>query len=299
MLPELLRIGPYPLHTFGVMVAVGFIAGMWWCRREAIRQQLPVTQVMDLVFWLMAWGLVGARIAFILVNWDYYSRNPQVILKFWEGGLVWYGGFIAASLAAIVLIRRYRLPMARTLDICAPATMYGLAFGRLGCLAAGDDHGRLVTSALGPRATELLKSGQLFADNGTLTGAARKIIFSEGFDQPWWALVLGPRSLVQHDLIGLPLYPTQLIMSLYCLAIFVFLVAWRRRQAFPGQLVALMLLLYAACRYALEFLRGDLGRGFWAPGISTSQGVSFVIFAIGIWTWWWLSRHARQSEGSG
>lgn len=281
MHPVLLHVFSTPIHTFGVLVAVGFLAAMWWCRREAARLGFSVIKVVDLTFWLMIWGLLGARALFVAINWQAYAEAPITALYLWNGGLVWYGGFLTALFAGLVLMRRYGLPVLATCDLLAPAVMFGLAFGRLGCLAAGDDHGKLVTSALGPKAQALLRDGLLFTPDGRLTTQALDTIHLEGVTAPWWALTFDARSLVQADLIGLPLYPTQIIMSAYCLAIFVGLAIWRRYKSFDGQLLALLLIIYPICRYLLEFLRGDLGRGFWLPGVSTSQGISVLVATAG------------------
>jgi len=299
MLPELFRIPllDIPIHTFGVMVATGFITAMWWARREAERIGYPVQKVMDLTFWMMIWGLIGARIMFIIIEWDIYADNPLDIFAVWKGGLVWYGGFIAAVIAGMLLMRRYGLPVLATTDLFSPATMYGLAFGRLGCLSAGDDHGKLVESALGPKAQALLDKGLLYNADGRLTNLATETIRAEGFDKPWWAMVFGPQALMQRDLVGMPIYPTQLAMSFYCLAIFAVLVIWRRYKRFDGELFAALLMLYATARYFLEFWRGDLLRGFWAPGVSTSQGISFVVFGIGLGLYLWLQyRHNAHAD---
>lgn len=282
MLPRLIEIFGMPLHTFGVMVATGFMAGMWWCRREAERLGYPVDKVMDLTFWLMIAGLLGARGLFIIVNWGMYAQYPAEILFIWKGGLVWYGGLIGAFAVGLWLMRRWMLPVWATADLVAPGVMYGLAFGRLGCLAAGDDHGRLVESALRPEARELLDKGLLYGANDRLTKLAVDTIHREGFDAPWWSLIFDGRSLVQDDLVGLPLYPTQLMMSGKDMLIFAALVVLRRYKRFDGQIVASMLMMYALARYGVEFFRGDLGRGFWIPGMSTSQGISLAIFAFGL-----------------
>ncbi len=282
MLPKLIEIFGMPLHTFGVMVATGFMAGMWWCRREAERLGYPVDKVMDLTFWLMISGLLGARALFIIVNWDLYAQYPTEIFFIWKGGLVWYGGLIGAFTVGVWLMKRWHLPTWATADLVAPGVMYGLAFGRLGCLAAGDDHGRLIETALRPEAQDLLEKGLLYGANGRLTGLAVDTIHKEGFDAPWWSLIFDARSLVQDDLVGLPLYPTQLMMSGKDMLIFAALVVLRRYKRFDGQIVASMLMMYALARYGVEFFRGDLGRGFWIPGVSTSQGISLAIFAFGL-----------------
>lgn len=294
MFPKLFTIFGVTLHTFGALVATGFLAGMWWCRREAERLKYPVDKVMDLTFWLMISGLIGARVMFIAVNWDLYSQHPFEILAVWKGGLVWYGGLIGAFAAGVVLMRRWGLPVWGTSDLVAPGVMYGLAFGRLGCLAAGDDHGRLVESALRPEAVKLLDQGLLYGANGRLTTLAIDTIHREGFDAPWWSLIFDGRGLVQDDLIGLPLYPTQLMMSGKDMLIFALLIMLRKYRKFDGQIVSAMLMMYAIARYVVELFRGDLGRGFWIQGVSTSMGVSLAIFSFGLALY--LVQRARNQQ---
>ena len=295
MLPELFSVGGYPIYSFGVFVALAFIGGMWWCRREAIRRDYPMVKVLDLTFWIMIWGLVGARVGFIAVNWRDYAAHPEDLWRIWEGGLVWYGGFIGAFAATLLIIRRYGLPFWGTLDILGTALPFGHAIGRLGCLAAGDDHGRLIVSALGPKAQALYAQGVLFTGDGRLTRVAVDTIRSEGFEVPWYGLTLGPASLVQGDLIGMPIFASQVYMSAYNLAIFAFLVVFRRWQRFEGELAALYLIIYPICRFFLEYSRGDIGRGFWLPGISTSQGISLLVLALGLAMYGWLWRRRKQS----
>lgn len=296
MMPELFRLGPFPIHTFGLMVGVGFIAGMIWARRETLRVGLPLERVMDLSFFTILAGLVGARLLFVWINRDYYFAHPLKILAIWEGGIVWYGGMITGIGAGILLTRIYNLPLWATADVTAPGIMYGLAFGRLGCFCVGDDHGRLVLSALGPRARDLLEKGLLFDVHGRVTEVARKVMEEEGMKPPFWAVRFGPESLVQEDLVNLPLYPTQLMESFLALGIFVFLVLYRRYQRFSGELFALMLLLYAPARSFVEYFRGDLGRGFFVPGvISTSQGISIPVFLAGATLYLLLWRLSRRT----
>ena len=296
MLPVLFHIGNYPIHSFGVFVAAGFLAGMYWIRRESIRRQFPVVRMMDLTFYLMVWGLVGARLLFVAINWDLYADRPLDVFKIWQGGLVWYGGFIVAGIAGLVLLRRYRLPLAATADILCTAVPYGHAYGRLGCLAVGDDHGRLIESALRSGARALLEAGRLYQSDGRLTPEAIRTIRAEGFDLPWWGITLGPESLVQSDLVGMPIHPAQLYMSFYTLAIFIFLAWWRRHQRFDGELAALMLLIYPVCRFVVEYFRGDLGRGFLLPGLSTSQVISIGLFGLGCALYAALPQRHRETS---
>jgi phosphatidylglycerol:prolipoprotein diacylglycerol transferase len=284
------------------MVGLGFLFALWYGRREAIRLKLPPEKVADVGFWGMMAGLVGARILFVIVNWEYFSKNPLKIFAIWEGGIVLYGGLITGSLVGVFLVKVWNLPLGKVADIAGPAMMYGLAFGRLGCLAVGDDHGKLVLSALGPKGKELLLKGLLFDPEGRVTQTAREILFQEGLNPPFYSVTFGEDSLVQEDLVGLPLYPTQLIESVGALLIFLFLLVYRKFQRFPGEIFALTLILYPPLRFFNETLRGDLGRGFVLPFLSTSQFISLLIFPAGIYlyvrgylTW----RKSRSQKGKG
>lgn len=292
MLPTLIAIGSFKIHTFGVMVALGFIVGMSYCKWEAIRIGEDANRILDLTFWIMISGILGARALFIATEWSLYAAHPIEILYIWKGGLVWYGGFIAAFLTALYYMRRRGMPIWPTSDLVAPGVMLGLSFGRIGCLTAGDDHGRLVVSALGKIGHKLLAEGTLFDQTGRVTEYARTQIFAAGIHAPWWTVTLNNRSLVQPDLVDLPLYPSQPIMSLYCVGIFVFLVLWKNRQSFHGEILWLMTMIYAICRYFLEYFRGDLDRGYFVSGmITTSQGISIGVFAIGLVMYLYCRKH--------
>lgn len=283
MLPVLISLGTFKIHTFGVMVALGFIVGMSYCKREAIRIGEDPNKILDLTFWIMVSGILGARAMFIAINWNLYSPHPIEILYIWKGGLVWYGGFIGAFITALLYMVRRNLPVWATADLVSPAVMLGLSFGRIGCLTAGDDHGRLVVSALGRTGEKLLQDGMLFDHAGRVTEYARQAIFASGVHEPWWTITLDRFSLVQPDLVDLPLYPSQPVMSMYCFLLFVFLVLWKKRQTFYGEITWLMTMIYSICRYFLEYIRGDMGRGYLVEGvISTSQSVSIVTFSLAV-----------------
>lgn len=275
MFPVLLQIGGFKLHSFGFFVAMGLAAGILWTYREAKRVGADVARILDLAFWLVIAGLVGARVLFVIVNAKEYAafmvrqvenhgvvagmgRGLIEIFALWKGGLVWYGGLLAAFAVALLYLRRRGMPVWATADILSPGVMLGLAIGRLGCLAAGDDHGKVVASAW-----EAVLRGE---------------------DAPWWTLTFtDPASLVPPDLLGKPLYPTQILLSANALAIFGLLLWLRGRKRFEGQLVWAMLLAYSIGRFAIEYFRGDVARGFLlANWVSTSQAISIVVFTLAL-----------------
>lgn len=268
MHPELIQIGSLPVHTFGVLMGAGFLAGILYAVRECRKWGIDPDAIFNLSFWIMLSGVLGARLFYILVDLvqkgsaSEFVRNPRGILAIWEGGLVWYGGMILAMAVVFVLAKRYRLPLWRTVDVLTPATFLGLAIGRIGCVMAGDDFGKPT-------------------------------------DVPWAITFTNPEALVYPEsLIGQPLHPTQFYMAIKSFFIaFVCHLILTRWKRFNGQVAAVGLLLYPILRSIVEIFRGDTQRGF-VPGtngmLSTSQGISIVVFAVGVLGLWWLSRRSPE-----
>ena len=267
MHPVLIKIGPIVIHTYGVMVALGFIMGMWYSAREAERIGLDVNKILDLAFWVLIGGLVGARLLFILTLWKDFMRYPLEMLEIWKGGLVWYGGVIGGGLTAYYYIKKHNLPFWPVIDIITTAGFIGLAFGRLGCTSAGCCHGKVIP-------------------------------WADPKHPPWWSLVFtDDRSLVPLSMRGKPLYPTQPLSSLCAFCLFTFLLIWRRYKRFDGELFALGLIIYSVYRFLIEFLRGDKIRGFVIPGVlSTSQFIGIFTFLFGIYIYWYLLQKNKKER---
>src|SRR5438270_6350328 len=126
-----------PAHTYGILIAVAFLAAMQLAGRAARRAGLDRERVMDLCFWILLAAMVGSRVLFIVVNWDEYARNPADIFAIWKGGLVFYGGFIGAVLASIWHMRKHQMSFFPYADAIIPSVAIGHAIGRLGCFSAG------------------------------------------------------------------------------------------------------------------------------------------------------------------
>lgn len=141
MYPELFAIGPFTVHSFGLMMALGFLAAgvtaYYGFRRKGLN---PET-----VYWLTiaaaVGGIVGSKVHYLLLHLDEIGDDP-LASTFSGAGLVWYGGLIGGAAAAAVVMRLYRLPFAKVMDAAAPAMAIGYAFGRMGCFLNGDDYGR-------------------------------------------------------------------------------------------------------------------------------------------------------------
>ena len=260
-----------PLHTYGLLIATGFVVGIWLAQREGKRRGQDPEAIADLSFWILVAALVGARLYFILVNWnDYFGtgnflaqtpmgRIPRV-LAIWEGGLVFYGGFIGAVVAAWVYLRRHKMDFLATADTLIPGVAIGHFFGRLGCFSAGCCWGDVAQTRL-PWSASFPPESLAFQ---TFAGRANPAEF-----------------LAADHLHTLPLHPTQLYESFGELGLFALLVlVVRPRKAFHGQVLATWLLLYAILRSVVETFRGDVERGV-VLGLGVGTWTSIVIFTIG------------------
>lgn len=258
-----------PLHTYGLLVASAFIIGAALAQREAARVGLDPERVADLSFWILASALVGAHLYFVLVNHEDYfgpdwltttrllGRWPRFLLP---AGMVFYGGFIGAVIAAFVYMRRHGMRFLPYADAIIPSVAFGHFLGRLGCFGAGCCWGDVAHVHL-PWLARFPQSSLAYQ---TLVGRPN------------------PEDFIAADhLTTLPLHPTQLYESFGELGLFLALVVLvRPRKRFHGQVLATWLLLYALLRSLVESFRGDVERGV-VLGLGVGIWTSLLIFAAG------------------
>jgi phosphatidylglycerol:prolipoprotein diacylglycerol transferase len=148
---QLISIGPFNIHFFGVMIAIGALVGLWFFIREAGRRGLNYNLLTDGALYSILGGFIGARIVYVLgYNPSYYLGNPVEILFIHQGGLSIHGGILGGLLVGYFFIKRHKLPLWETLDAVAPALILAQGISRIGC----DVFGVPVASAL-PWAVEV------------------------------------------------------------------------------------------------------------------------------------------------
>jgi phosphatidylglycerol---prolipoprotein diacylglyceryl transferase len=138
MYPVLFRIGTFEVTSFGALVAIGALVGLWLLGRELRRRGLP-ENASDAGIAGIAGGMVGAKLLWVL---EHFGEDPITGLLFSRGGLSWFGGFAGGIAAGLILLKRRRLPIMTVLAAAAPALAIGHALGRVGCFLVGDDYGR-------------------------------------------------------------------------------------------------------------------------------------------------------------
>ena len=243
-------IGPLTLPTYGVLLAIAFMAGLFVVSRQARRMGLDANRITDLAVYVLIAGLVGAKVLLVIVEWRYYTGHPRDLVSVLQSGGVFYGGLLAAFPVAWWYVVHHKLDGWKTADVLAPGVAIGQAIGRLGCFAAGCCHGR-----------------------------PTHVPWAVTFRDMYAARTVGTP-------IDVPLHPTQLYESAATAAIFAFLVWLLRRKRFDGQVVLAYVALYSVARFTIEFFRGDSARGFVFGGVlSTSQFIAIVL-ALGAGALW-------------
>src|SRR5262245_16674995 len=137
MYPTFFRIGNFEVTSFGVMVAIGALVGLWVFGRELQRSGLPAAAG-DAAMAGVFGGLAGAKLLWVV---EHLGEEPFRDLRFSRGGMSWFGGFAGGVGTALFIMRRQNLPIIPVLAASTPALAIGHAIGRIGCFLVGDDYG--------------------------------------------------------------------------------------------------------------------------------------------------------------
>ena len=253
MFPRLFHIGNFSLPTYGLLVSLGVLIGLWISVRNSEKQGINPEHAWNLGILVVLCGILGAKILYIVNDWNYYAAHPGEIFSFGtlQAGGVFSGGLIGALLAAAWYVRRHQMPALATCDAFAPGLALGHSIGRIGCFAAGCCFGKPTDHFWG-------------------------VTFSSELAHAWTGTPLGQ-----------PLEPTQLFESAVELANFFILMWMLKRKKFDGQVFGAYLFLYGVARFFLEFLRGDPGRGSVFGGVmSGTQLISIGLVVFGGLLWW-------------
>ncbi len=142
MHPILFKIGSITIYSYGVMIALAVLVCAWALSKDAKTYKISSDVIFDLMFWTVAWGMLGARIFYVFLYWDYFKQNLLEIIMIQHGGLAWQGGLVGGLGAGIWFVHRKKLPLRFTLDLVAPYVALGQAIGRIGCFLNGCCYGR-------------------------------------------------------------------------------------------------------------------------------------------------------------
>ncbi|MGN0971084.1 MAG: prolipoprotein diacylglyceryl transferase [Aristaeellaceae bacterium] len=210
-------IGALPWYS--VLIVAGICAALFVASREEKRLGLPRDTTVDLSLWVIPFGIAGARLYYVAFAWDVFKSDPVSILKIWQGGLAIYGGIIGGFLAGVLFCRRRHLPMTKIMDMVAPALPLAQAIGRWGNYFNMEAYGAPITNP----------AWQFFPVGVLIPSAAGGT----------WHMA------------------TFFYESVWDLAIFLTLMATRRRMRRSGDMFLWYVALYGAGRYVIEGFRED------------------------------------------
>lgn len=300
------------LPSYGVAIATGFGLSIVMSYRDAERSPAAVTggQMIDLAFWTLVGGLVGARLLYFFTEPSYFIdlcfdpgsvpesggvRDCLAIVRFWEGGIVFWGGFVGGLGGGALWCRLNHANFLASADIIIPYVPFGHAIGRLGCIAAGCCYGAECESPLGLRYPEGSLAFVDHLEHADLSERAQML--AEG---------------LSHRVHAVQLYEALGELLIFGLIAFVF----RTRRRFSGELLLVWMTLYSLLRMSTELFRGDGARGFLIeyplPAVnrllglaettptllSTSQFVSLLVAMAAAALWVVLRRRGANYESA-
>lgn len=217
MYPVLFRIGGIEVRTWGVLVLLGFLAGMEVTYQYAKRYGYKREDIYDIGFYVVLASIIGARVFYILYNFHEFKNNLWEMFAIWHGGLVFFGGVVFAIPVAAYFIKKRGFPLWKFADWTAPGFAIGMFIGRWGCFFNGCCFGR---ACHGPFCTVFKPGSEAFA-------------------------VFGP----------LPIHPTQLYESFGNLIVFFVLIWVAKRKPFDGFVFLLYMILGPLVRFLVDYYR--------------------------------------------
>lgn len=239
MYPVLFEVGNLSIYSYGFLIAVGAICGVWYMAVQG-RKEVGLTfdQANSLFLFIFIAAFVGGKVFLFFEDPSGYLSNPLKLIR--GRGFVFYGSFLFAVPVMLWFFKKHKLHVRKMLDVMAVTTCLVHIFGRLGCFMAGCCHGTPTDSFLG-------------------------VIYTD--------------PACSADPLGVSLHATQLYEAGFILLVLLFLLRLKGSRKFYGQLFVTYLIAYAIGRFGIEFFRGDMERGVVFNMISHSQIISLLILA--------------------
>lgn len=242
MNPNFLEIGPISIKWYAVIILTGIILGTLLAIKEAKKHNISADFMLDLIIGTIISAIIGARIYYVIFEFDYYSVNISEILKIWHGGLAIHGGLIFGAIFIIAYTKYKKVNTLKIIDIIAPSILLGQAIGRWGNFVNQEAYGPITT-------LEFLKNIHIpdFIINGM------KI------DNSYYQ-------------------PTFLYESIWCIIGLIIILLIRKKLKL-GQTTSIYLIWYGIGRFFIESLRTD---SLFLGNFKIAQIVSIIMIIVGI-----------------
>ncbi len=251
--PIIFELGPVALRWYGFLIATAVLMGVFLAQKLAKLRQVNPELIGDLAIWLVIGAIPGARIYYVIFQWQDYAQKPIDIIAIWKGGIAIHGAIIGGTIAALIFARIHKLSFWQLVDICAPSLILGQAIGRW---------------------------GNFF--NSEAFGSPTNV--------PWKLFIppsRRPLEYLKYDYF----HPTFLYESIWNLLVFILLIYlffWglkQERKFKLGTIALVYLIAYSSGRIWIEALRTD---SLMLGPLRIAQVVSLGAIAFGLLGLWWL-----------
>lgn len=258
------HLGSLPVYWYGILIALGFILAILYVSRRAKEFGVDADRMLDVVLGGAIGGIVGARAYYVLLQWDYYGQNLDQIFNTRSGGMAIYGGLIGGVLVGMLMCKLRKVKMLPALDLVAGGFLIGQCIGRWGNFINVEAFGGNTSLPWGMASPNI--TAYLSAHEAELEAIGMKI-------DP-----------------NMPVHPTFLYESLWCLLGFAFLAWYTRRRKFDGEMILLYAMWYGAGRAVIEGLRTD---SLMIPNTSLRASQVLAIVLVGVAAVIWLLQTSK------
>lgn len=232
------------VYWYSIFIFIAILAAYFLISKEAKKKGIDKEFITNLTFYVVVFGIIGARIYYCLFNLDYYLSNPLEILKIWNGGLAIHGGILFGGIFTIIYIKKHHLELLKTLDIIVVGVILAQAIGRWGNFFNSEAYGGITTL----KALQNMHLPTFIINGMYISGKYRQ--------------------------------PTFLYESLWDLIGFIILLMFRRREYTKvGQITGLYFMWYSVGRFIIESMRND---SLMFGSFKIAQIVSILLFVLGI-----------------
>ena len=241
---------------YGVIIALGMLAGALVAYREAKKTGQKVDDYIDFTLYTLIAAIIGARIYYVIFEWDYYSAHPLEIFNLRAGGLAIYGGVLASALTLFIFTKVKKLKFWLMADTAVQGLIIGQIIGRWGNFFNREAFGGY---------TDSLFAMQLPVSEAK--GITHELI----------------EHLVTIDGVSyVQVHPTFLYEGTWNLLLFIGICLYKRHKKFDGEIFAIYLMGYGVGRFIIEGLRTDQLVIKALGGIAASQVLSIILIVLAV-----------------
>ncbi|AYC30120.1 prolipoprotein diacylglyceryl transferase [Paenisporosarcina cavernae] len=242
--PIAFSIGPIDVRWYGVIIASGIVIAFLVAQAEMVKRGFHPDFLTDLLIWAIPLAIVGARIYYVLSEWDRYADNPIESIQIWNGGLAIHGALIVSFLVAYIFTKKRNEPFLKVTDIVVPSILIGQTIGRWGNFMNQEAHGGPVSRA-----------------------------FLEDLHIPEWIIN-------QMNINGTYYHPTFLYESIWNFTGVIIMLLLRKVRLIRGEMTLFYIMWYSFGRFFIEGMRTD---SLYLVGeLRTAQVVSVVAFVVAL-----------------